>query len=82
MAVETNLPAHLIAYWTKGAGAAKINWGPPGDFNRCKLAIQEAVTSDGGTPLSDRVLSGLCSDLHVLATGERPGRRKNDNPGD
>lgn len=74
MTVETRLPPQLITYWTKGPGAAKIQWSVPGDFNRCRIAIQEAITSDGGKPLSDRVLSGLCSDLHVIATGARPGQ--------
>jgi hypothetical protein len=22
-------------YWLKGAGAAKVRWGTPGDFTRC-----------------------------------------------
>jgi hypothetical protein len=73
MADHTNLPPKLVAYWVAGEGAAKIGWNTPGDFERCKTAIQAAVVKDGKA-LSDRVLSGLCSNLHVLATGGRPGR--------
>lgn len=74
MAEGTGLPPQLVAYWTKGEGAGKINWGVPGDFDRCVVAIQEAVTSDGKKPLADRVVKGLCSTLHVVATGARPGQ--------
>lgn len=73
MAAGTGLPPQLIAYWTKGQGAAKIGWGEPGDFDRCRVAINEKVTEDGDAPLPDRVISGLCSTLHVIATGARPG---------
>jgi hypothetical protein len=73
MADTTQLPPQLVRYWVAGEGAGKIGWGTPGDFNRCRVAIQAAVVKDGDAPLSDRVLSGLCSNLHVLATGGRPG---------
>lgn len=72
MADHTSLPPQLVRYWVAGPGAAKIIWNTTGDFERCKVAIQEAVSKDG-PPLSDRVLSGLCSNLHVLAAGGRPG---------
>jgi len=64
----------LKRYWTTGAGAPKIRWGTPGDFDRCVRAIQKAVTDDGRPPLSDRTIKGLCSNLHVRATGARPGQ--------
>lgn len=64
----------LIRYWTEGAGAARIRWGVPGDFNRCRVQVQAAVVKGGSKPLSDRVLSGLCSNMHVRATGARPGK--------
>jgi hypothetical protein len=72
MAEGTGLPPQLIKYWTAGAGAARINWGVSGDFNRCKVNIGEEAAKHG-SPLSDHVLSGLCSTLHVIATGARPG---------
>jgi hypothetical protein len=73
MAEGTGLPPHLIRYWTAGPGAAKINWGTPGDFDRCRIAINEKVTEGGDKPLSDRVISGLCATLHKVATGSTPG---------
>lgn len=82
MAAGTALPPQLIAYWTKGAGAAKISWGSPGDFHRCRIAINEAVTEDGKAPLSDRVISGLCSTLHRLALGTNPGDHDVDGKND
>lgn len=72
MADHTALPAQLVRYWVHGEGAGKIGWNSPGDFERCKVAIQVAVVKDGKA-LSDRVLSGLCSNLHTVATGGRPG---------
>ncbi|AII28237.1 hypothetical protein VC74_gp33 [Mycobacterium phage Sparky] len=63
----------LKNYWAHGAGAVKIRWGEPGDFDRCRREIQKAVTKDGRPPLPDRVIDGLCSNLHKEATGARPG---------
>lgn len=58
----------LMEYWAHGKGAQKIKWGVSGDFERCRVAIHEEVP---GMP--DRMLAGLCSNLHVRATGARPG---------
>lgn len=55
----------LKAYWTTGAGAAKINWGVPGDFDRCVTELSQHVGPD--------IVKGLCSNLHQRATGARPG---------
>jgi hypothetical protein len=63
----------LMEYWAHGEGAAKIRWNVPGDFDRCIMHVQEAVTKGGNAPLSDHVIKGLCSNLHVRATGARPG---------
>lgn len=63
----------LMRYWANGEGAAKIKWGVPGDFDRCIREIQAAVVKDGDPPLPDRVIKGLCSNLHQRATGARPG---------
>lgn len=63
----------LKAYWAEGAGAAKIQWGVPGDFDRCILNIQHAVTDGGKPPLSDSTVKGLCANLHKRATGFSPG---------
>lgn len=56
----------LMSYWTKGAGAAKIRWGTDGDFDRCVVELRKHV------PATIDV-KGLCSNLHVKATGARPG---------
>ncbi len=71
----------LMRYWAEGEGAAKIGWGVPGDFNRCILQIQAAVTKDGDPPLPDRVIKGLCSNLHQRATGARPGHAPSEQDG-
>lgn len=63
----------LMRYWSTGAGAAKIKWNVPGDFERCVHEIQAAVTKDGRPPLPDHEIRGLCSNLHLRATGGRPG---------
>lgn len=72
MAEGTGMPPQLIRYWVAGAGAAKIDWGVPGDYDRCITAIQAEV-GEHGAPLSDRVVHGLCATLHKLATGATPG---------
>jgi hypothetical protein len=58
--------ARLMMYWSHGPGAAKINWGVPGDFDRCRAEL--------GKYVSPTQLDGLCSNLHVRATGARPGK--------
>jgi len=45
---------------------AKIQWGVPGDFDRCRVELGKFVKPG-------RMLDGLCSNLHVRATGARPG---------
>lgn len=72
MAAGTGMPPQLLRYWLAGAGAAKIRWGVPGDFDRCITNIQAEV-SEKGPPLSDNVIKGLCATLHKMSTGARPG---------
>ena len=55
----------LMKYWTEGPGAAKIQWGVPGDFKRCEAEL--------GKYVSPKIVAGLCSNLHQRATGARPG---------
>lgn len=55
----------LMEYWAHGEGAAKIGWGTPGDFNRCRSHLAKYVRPDE--------VDGLCSNLHKRATGFRPG---------
>jgi HK97 family phage prohead protease len=54
-----------MSYWAHGEGAAKIGWGSDGDFDRCVLHLSKYVRPDE--------VKGLCSNLHVKATGARPG---------
>lgn len=76
MAAGTGLPPALLKYWTAGEGATKIRWNTPGDFDRCVRAIgAEAKT------LTPNILHGLCSTLHVVATGARPGHASGDKAG-
>lgn len=53
----------LMKYWAEGEGALKIRWGVDGDFNRCVEHLGKYVADP----------KGLCSNLHVRATGARPG---------
>lgn len=55
----------LMEYWAHGEGAALIMWGTPGDFARCEAAL--------GKHVPPSMVPGLCSNLHVRATGARPG---------
>jgi hypothetical protein len=55
----------LMRYWAEGEGAAKINWGVAGDFDRCVVEL--------GKYVGPGVVKGLCANLHKRATGARPG---------
>lgn len=55
----------LMRYWTTGPGGQRIEWGVPGDFDRCVVELSEHV--------GPGIVKGLCSNLHERATGARPG---------
>lgn len=55
----------LMEYWAHGEGAAKIQWGKYGDFDRCVVEL--------GKYVSPGVVKGLCANLHHRATGAWPG---------
>lgn len=57
-------------YWVTGKGAAKIRWGQPGDFNRCRKLLAKYIV---GTNVS---LEGLCANMHKEALKVWPGREK------
>lgn len=59
----------LRTYWTKGAGAAKIRWGQPGDFDRCRKQLAKYVKNP-------QHLAGTCANLHKVALGIWPGQEK------
>ena len=54
-----------MRYWAHGPGAAKIQWGVDGDFDRCRAQL--------GKYVSPKILPGLCANLHHRATGAWPG---------
>lgn len=54
----------LRRYWTRGAGAIKIVWGTPGDFNRCVAQLGKYVKDP----------KGLCAVYHHSALGAWPGK--------
>lgn len=56
----------LRDYWVRGAGAAKIGWGTPGDFNRCRTLLAPYV--------KPQYLSGYCANRHYDALGFWPGQ--------
>lgn len=55
----------LMEYWAHGEGAKVIDWGVDGDFDRCVVHLGKYVPPS--------MVKGLCSNLHVRATGARPG---------
>lgn len=57
----------LRTYWTHGKGAAKIRWGQPGDFNRCRRQLAKYVPNP-------EYLAGTCANLHKVAMGIWPGQ--------
>lgn len=54
----------LDAYWTHGAGAAKINWVAPCAFCRCLTEL--------GKYVEPGQLKGHCANLEKKATGHFP----------
>lgn len=55
----------LRDYWVRGPGAAKIGWGIPGDFNRCRAQLAKYIKPN--------YLSGYCANRHKDALGIWPG---------
>jgi hypothetical protein len=60
-------------YWTKPGepGYAKIGWGTPGDFNRCRVEVGSEIAED--SPEKTRFLNQICAQWHKDATGFWPG---------
>lgn len=59
--------ARIRRYWTRGKGAAKIRWGAPGDFNRCRKQLVKYVQNP-------EWLAGTCANMHKEALGIWPGQ--------
>jgi hypothetical protein len=58
-------------YWTHGKGAAKIRWGVPGDFNRCRRQLAKYIANPDW-------LAGACANMHKEAIGIWPGQEGGD----
>jgi hypothetical protein len=58
----------LRQYWTRGAGAAKIRWGTPGDWTRCVRNLSKYMGPRA---------KGYCQLRHKEATGIYTGSRQN-----
>ena len=56
----------ITDYWVDGRGAAKIGWGAPGDFDRCRVNLAKYVQNP-------EWLAGLCANLHYRALRSWPG---------
>lgn len=61
-------------YWVHGKGAAKIKWGAPNDFYRCRHQLVKYVQNPDW-------LSGLCANMHKEATGTWPGQENGGKRG-
>ena len=59
--------SRIRRYWTKGEGAAKIAWGAPGDFERCRSQLRKYVQNPDW-------LAGLCANMHKEALGIWPAQ--------
>lgn len=57
--------ARLHRYWTRGPGAAKIGWGTPHDFYRCRRQLGKYIAAP--------YLSRTCAQWHHDALGYWPG---------
>ena len=60
----------LREYWVRGEGAAKIQWGTPGDFKRCVALLEEHMPGRA---------EGYCANRHHDAVGSWPGDHKELN---
>lgn len=70
---HSDMPEQLKRYWGPGGkGGALIQWGVAGDFDRCLVEIEKAV-SKHSAPLPPNVIKGLCATLHKDNTGATPG---------
>jgi hypothetical protein len=66
--ITTPIPTERIRrYWVHGEGAAKIKWGVPGDFNRCRSQLAKYI-------LNPDWLAGACANMHKEALGVWPGQ--------
>lgn len=62
----------LWNYWVHGPGAAKIRWGEPRDFYRCREQVGEEIGESD--PKKLRYINQICAQWHHDAIGLWPGQ--------
>lgn len=62
----------LHDYWVHGPGAAKIRWGVPRDFYRCRDQVGEEIGES--SPAKLRFINQICAQWHKDAIGLWPGQ--------
>lgn len=73
MSGHTDMPKPLLDYWSHGKGAAEIDWGRDGDFDRCREHL--------GKYVDPAQLDGLCAALHQRVTHAAPGHAPGETHG-
>jgi len=65
----------LHDYWTKPGepGYVKVNWGVPGDFNRCRTEVGQEIAEQDPAKAA-RFINQICAQWHYDALGYWPGR--------
>jgi len=68
-------------YWTVPGeeGYAKIAWGTPGDFDRCRVEVGSEIAEN--SPDKTRFLNQICAQWHHDATGFWPGNAPAERAG-
>lgn len=64
--------SRLHRYWTRGEGAAKIRWGEPNDFYRCRRLVGAKIAEN--SPEDLRFINRICAQWHHDALGIWPGQ--------
>jgi 8-oxo-dGTP pyrophosphatase MutT (NUDIX family) len=64
----------LWNYWVHGKGAQEVQWGKPGDFNRCRTLVGEKIAKH--SPEDMKFLNQICARWHHDAKGIWPGQEK------
>jgi hypothetical protein len=66
----SRMPPQLRESYLRGEVAARIAWGSPGDMTRCMAQAR-------GHGVPERMVGGMCAQLHRDAVGFWPGDRRN-----
>jgi hypothetical protein len=72
LVAASKMPSHLKRYWLGPKGSARVGgWGNEGSFRACQREMRKE-----GVP--SREIDGLCANLYEAATGQHPGRKKDE----